>query len=357
MKKYNNFRTTSRLAALGTAVVLMTTPIAANAEGLAELLSRNGVEAQEYVSTELDLNSWENGFISKTDDCAYKFYTKYCPALAEQAGASIAAMYMFSNFDSTPQDLIAEIAEKGYILPTNCVDLVWVNEEKTAAQPVDPDGFTNLNNATNCYNKINDMAEKHMREDFYKYREGKRGKLNPEDYPDPSVFIQDERQKGIVHQWFVDFVNGYDLNKGTYSNNEKLQSVYRAIAQSNGDRAEPSLNSLDPGVAFLVRATLANWYRVFTENYMHDNKLEELRKIRYYNIGEITGNNETFIKYDDAEFPIEKCVSELHELVNAREALYIITNYDLTDELMNKVLHQNVKSFEDYQEALKNNTK
>jgi len=352
---YGNFKKSG--IALTTAAVLAITPITAQTEGLADLLGSYGIETEEYKTTTLDLKRWEEGFIE-----SYKYYTQMVPSLKEQSGVNLAAMYYFTNYNFTPLELVPELALKVYISENNCVDLGIIRiddpntaEDETMTEIVDMEGFYNFINSQNCYNQINDMAERKMHEDWIKLQEKGEGTLDPEKYPDPSVLIQDERQREIVHNWYVAFVEGYDLTEGSFSENEKLQYVYRAIGQLNGDRDEPSLNSLDPSVAYLVRATLANWFKVFTETYMYENYKEEIVKDLHYYDGRELQDNQSFVKYVDA-VPFEgKCVSELEELINDREALHRITTVHITDNLFN-MLHQRIIPYDEYME-LKNSAK
>lgn len=350
LKVYDNLK--RKGLAIATAATLMFTPILsgeAKAEGLGDLLSSYGIEAEEYTTTTLDVPSWEKGFVE-----SYKYYTPMVPSLKEQSGQRLAAIYYFANYNFTPLDIVSELAAKGYISENNCVDLGIIRrddpntaEDETMTEVVDMDGFYNFINATNGLNDINDMAERKMHSDWLKL-EGK-GSLDPANYPDPSVLIQDERQKEIVHDWYVNFVEGYDLTPGSFSGNEKLQYVYRAIGKLNGDRDEPSLNSLDPSVAYLVRATLGNWFKVFTENYMYTNYLDEIvDKLHYYDGRELE-DNQSFVKYVDAEPYKGRCVSELEELINDREALHRITTVDVTDSLFN-MLQQRIIPYDEYME-------
>lgn len=299
----------------------------------------------------LDLTGWEEGFVK-----AYKYYTRYVPLLKEMNGKNLAALYFLANYNFTPEELVSELASKKYISGNNCVDLGIIREDdpntaedETMSELVDPKGFDNFINATDCYSKINDMAERKMRVDWLKLQENGGGTLDPANYPDPSRFIQDIEQRKIVHDWYVAFVEGYDLTKGTFSNNEKLQYVYRAIGQLNGDRDEPSLNSLDPSVAFLVRATLGNWYKQFTEIYMYNNYSNEIvNNIHYYDKEEFK-NNLNFVKYEDAKLVEGSRTRELNGLINEREVLYRIITSDITDKLFG-MLNQSVISHSEYLE-------
>jgi len=338
--------------ATAAAVTLMFTPVLAGetkAEGLGDLLSSYGIEAEEFTTTTLDVPSWERGFVE-----SYRYYTQYCPSLKEQSGLNLAAMYYFTNYNFTPVEIVPELAAKGYISENNCVDLGVIRrddpntaEDETMTEIIDMEGFYNFINANNCYNQINDMAERRMRADWYALNG--QGHLDPANYPDPSIMIQDERQREIVHNWYVAFVEGYDLTPGSFSGNEKLQYVYRAIGQLNGDRDEPSLNSLDPSVAFLVRATLGNWFKVFTENYMYDNYLDTIVNDLHYYDGRELADNESFVKYVDAQPIPDHCVSELRELINDREALHRITTVHLPDNLFN-MLQQRIIPYDEYME-------
>lgn len=348
LKIYQNIK--KRGLAMATAAVLMMTPMAVKAEGLGDLLSSYGIEAEEYTKNTLDLQSWEKGFVD-----AYKKYTPLVPSLKEMSGQNLAALYYFSNYNFTPEELVPELAKKGYISENNCVDLGVIRrddpntaEDETMTEIVDQEGFYNFINATQCFATINDMAERKMHSDWIKLQNNGGGQLNPADYPDPSDLIQDERQKEIVHDWYVKFVQGYNLTKGTFSGNEDLQYVYRAIGRLNGDRDEPSLDSLDPSVAFLVRATLGNWFKLFTENFMYENYKKDIAKLHYYDVRELE-DNQSFVKYTDAKPFKDKCISELEELINDREALHRITTVDITDHLFN-MLHQRIIPYEEYTE-------
>ncbi len=352
MKNLNVYREefVKKGAAVATAFTLMFTPVLAgetHAEGLEGLLNSYGIEAQQYTTTTLDVPSWERGFIE-----SYQYYTPFIPSLKEQSGLNLAAMYYFTNYNFTPVDIVPELAAKGYISENNCVDLGVIRrddpntaEDETMTEIVDMEGFYNFINAQNGYNQINDMAERRMHADWIALKG--EGHLDPANYPDPSVFIQDPRQRDIVHDWYVAFVEGYDLTPGTFSGNDKLQYVYRAIGQLDGDRDEPSLNSLDPSVAYLVRATLGNWFKVFTENYMYTNYLDEIVHDLHYYDGRELGDNESFVKYPDAEPIPDQCVSELKELINDREALHRITTVDLPDNLFN-MLQQRIIPYDEY---------
>lgn len=342
---------------LATAAIMMMTPVAANTEGLGDLLSSYGIETEEYTTTTLGIPEWERGFVE-----AYKYYTQYIPTLKEMSGMDLAALYYFTNYNFTPEEMVPELAQKGYISENNCVDLGIIRrddpntaEDETMSEIVDQQGFVNFINANDCYNKINDFAERKMHEDWMRLQENGGGKLNPEDYPDPSVMIQDERQREIVHNWYVAFVEGYDLTKGTFSNNEQLQYVYRSITTTNSERDEPSLNSLDPSVAFLVRATLGNWFKLFTENYMYENYLPEIVHDLHYYDGRELEDNQSFVKYVDAQPTENRCVSELDELINDREALHRMTTVHITDNLFN-MLHQRIIPYDEYME-MKNSAK
>ncbi len=338
--------------AVATAVALMFTPVLegeTHAEGLGDLLNSYGIEAQQFTTTTLDVPSWERGFIE-----SYQHYTTFCPSLKEQSGVDLAALYFLANYNFTPEEIVPELAAKGYVSENNCVDLGIIRrddpntaEDETMSEILDMEGFYNFINATDCYNQINDMSERRMHADWIALNG--QGHLDPANYPDPSVFIQDPRQREIVHNWYVAFVEGYDLTPGSFSGNEKLQYVYRAIGQLNGDRDEPSLNSLDPSVAFLVRATLGNQFKVFTENYMYRNYLEVIVNDLHYYDGRELADNESFVKYVDAQPITDQCVSELKELINDREALHRITTVDLPDNLFN-MLHQRIIPYDEYME-------
>ena len=215
---------------------------------------------------------------------------------------------------------------------------------------IDQEGFINFINATQAVNKINDMAERHMRADWYGLHQNGGGHLNPANYPDPSKLIQDPRERQIVHTWYVKFVEGYDLTPGSFSNNENIQFVYRAIGQLTGDRNELSINDLSDGAQYIVRATLGNQLKVFTENYMYDNYLETFMSddVHVYDTRELL-DNESFVKYQDAQPLPERCVSELKELINDREALHRITTVDMTGNLFN-TLQQVIVPYDEYME-------
>ena len=168
LKIYQNIK--KRGLAMATAAVLMMTPMAVKAEGLGDLLSSYGIEAEEYTKNTLDLQSWEKGFVD-----AYKKYTPLVPSLKEMSGQNLAALYYFSNYNFTPEELVPELAKKGYISENNCVDLGVIRrddpntaEDETMTEIVDQEGFYNFINATQCFATINDMAERKMHSDWIK---------------------------------------------------------------------------------------------------------------------------------------------------------------------------------------------
>ena len=334
--------------AMAGAMALMGSP-AVEAEGLGDLLTSYGVEAPGYTTTTLDVTSWERGFVD-----SYLYCRDYVPSLADQNGVLLAAYYYFTNYNFTPVDLVPELAEKQYISENNCVDLGIIREDdpataedETMTEIIDQEGFVNFINANMCFNQINDAAERRMHSDWLILQENGGGHLNPEDYLDPSVLIQDPRQREIVHNWYVAFVEGYDLTPGSCSGNEKLQYVYRALGQLNGDRDEPDLNNLDPSVQFLVRSSLCNWFKNFTETYMWENYLEVIVNDLHYYDGRELADNQSFVKYLDAE-PIEdRCTSELQELINDREYLHRVTTVDMPGDLFN-MLDQVIVPKSDY---------
>ena len=346
-----NVEKLKRIVALGGVGVMLSSPIAATAEGLAELLQRRGIDVEDYKKEDLTLEEWEELY-----EKAFKEVAKYVPNQVYNL-EGIGALVFLGAYNFTSESLIPELAAKQYIYENNCIDLGVIkpddpntDEIETKTEIVDIKGFSNWINAQNCYNDINAEMEHKQKDNWRKFK-----KLDTNDYLDPSVFIPDERQRGFVHEWFVNFIEGYDLTKGSFSKNEKLQLVYNAIAQLDGSK--PTINSLDASAAYITRAFLANWFKIFIENYMYENYLQEFvsDRVHVYDPAFLV-DNERFVKYEDARPIDEKCISELRECINVREALDYMTTVTLSDNLQN-MLHQKIIPYEEYmklKESVKN---
>lgn len=325
--------------------------------GLAGLLSSYGLDVEEYHPIVLDVPSWERGFVE-----AYSYYSKFMPSISYDAGTRLAAEYFLTNHSHTDLSIIGELADRNYISENNNVDLkeVEVNGEiKTEA--VDPDGFENVQNAIMFFNEYNDLMERGVHTAWLALQENGGGRLTPDSnvFCDPSIMIQDPRERELVHTWFEKYISGYDLTKGSFENNEDMQYVYRAFGSLNSERDEVSIQYMKPATRSYVRTTLYEWLQAFVEDYMYENYRFTLRddpEYRIFDVNELE-NNQRFVLLDpeNTKPRLNDCLNELDicinwwlELENSRKNLAI-------QGLVGEVLGQKVIRLEEV-EALESGT-
>ena len=184
-------------------------------DGLAGLFSRYGVEIAEYNPAVLDVDAWERGLVE-----AHNYYVRYMPSIDEKECMDFTAAYFIANYSHTDPSIIPTLAERHYVSANNNVDLVTVQASDgfsgTVTQPADIEGFTNFQNF-NSYNRTRcDAIQRPIHADWLALQEKGGGNLNPDDYADPSVLIQDEYERSILRQWYLAYVEGYDLTKGSF---------------------------------------------------------------------------------------------------------------------------------------------
>ena len=298
--------------------------------GLAGLLGSYGIDVQEYHPIVLDVPSWERGFVE-----AYSYYSKFMPSISYDAGTRLAAEYFLTNHSHTDLSIIDELADNNYICRNNNVDLKEVEEEgQIRTEAVDPEGFTNVQNAIMFFNDYNDLMERGVHTAWLALQENGGGQLNPANFCDPSIMIQDPRDRDLVHTWFESYIRGYDLTKGTFESNEDMQFVYRAFGSLNSERDEVSIQYLQPATRSYARTTLYEWLQAYVEDYMYENYRFTLRddpEYRIFDVNELE-NNQRFVLLDpeNTKPRLNDCLNELDicinwwlELENSRKNLAI----------------------------------
>ena len=144
-----------------------------------------------------------------------------------------------------------------------------------------PSEWVNVQNCNSLFNEINNYNEIHISAAYERYVSQGIRDVSFADYVmpeliNPSIFCYDEHDREDVNKLFRNYVEGYNLEKGSLHTNQDFLEAYRQITQV-GDN-ESDLFDSEIGVRWMQLKTIGNEMRQFLRDFMWTNYESELHK-------------------------------------------------------------------------------
>ncbi len=273
MKKIENLKKDlKRIVALGGVGVMLSSPIAVNAEGITNQDNMTPAERIAARMAKSDIN--ERRFMTLedfeliVDKAATELENKLDLKEFEINIHTVTRTCYLVNYAYINEELTRTLIEIGYIDEQDMMD------ENFKPKPFTEQGWRNIDFCKRLINTINNHNEVriHLDHDHFKDEDtyDESVVIDPSHYINPAIFCFDKQDKKDATEFYMNWVNGYNLNKGTIMGNKPFKEAFEQLTQLNADSKGSDIFDASIGARWFMKMVTGQNVLQFEKDYCNE---------------------------------------------------------------------------------------